>query len=129
MPLAADGPDQGAQAMTSEHEAALQVTRLLWKLENELDAAFATAGELATALPRARAEARLSAVVGQHAFEMLGQAMMAIGQARGHAVQSHRILEKVGQTIGFDANEYGDNRPKPPQTTGILEALPLRAAA
>ena len=54
---------------------------------------------------------------------------MAIGQARGHAVQSHRILEKVGQTIGFDADEYGDNRPKPPQTTGIVEALPLRAAA
>lgn len=115
--------------MTAEHEAAVQVTRLLWQLENELDAAFATAGALATALPRARAEARLSAVVGQHAFEQLGQAMMAIGQARGHAVQSHRILEKVGQTIGFDADEYGDNRPKPPQTTGIVEALPLRAAA
>ena len=115
--------------MTTEHEAALQVTQLLWKLENELDTAFSTAGQLAMALPRARAEARLSAVVGQHAFEMLGQAMMAIGQARGHAVQSHRILEKVGKTIGFDADGYGDNHPKPPETTGVITATPLRVAA
>jgi len=115
--------------MTTEHEAALQVTKLLWKLEDELDVAFATAGELAMALPRARVEARLSAVVGQHAFEMLSQAMMAIGQARGHAVQSHRSLEKVGKTIGFDADEYGDNHPKPPEATGAITAMPLRAAA
>ncbi|WP_343529043.1 hypothetical protein [Sphingomonas sp.] len=115
--------------MTTEHEAAVQVTRLLWKLEDELDAAFATAGELAMALPRARHQAKLSAVVGQHAFEMLSQAMMAIGQARGHAVQSHRILEKVGKTIGFDADEYGDNHPKPPEATGTIAAMPLRAAA
>ncbi|MDQ1158698.1 hypothetical protein QE385_003025 [Sphingomonas sp. SORGH_AS 950] len=115
--------------MMTEHESALQVTELLWKLENDLDAAFATAGALAMALPRARAEAKLSAVVGQHAFEMLGQAMMAIGQARGHTVQSHRILEKVGKTIGFDADEYGDNRPKPPEVTGTVSPMPLRAAA
>ena len=53
----------------------------------------------------------------------------AIGQARGHAVQSHRILEKVGQTIGFDADNYGDNRPKPPEVTGTVATMPLRAAA
>ena len=91
--------------MMTEQDAALQVTQLLWKLENELDAAFSTVGELAMALPRARAEAKLSAVVGQHAFEQIGQAMLAIGNARGHTVQSHRILEKVGKTIGFDADE------------------------
>ncbi|MET4896358.1 hypothetical protein RN629_04175 [Sphingomonadaceae bacterium jetA1] len=105
------------------------MTQLLWKLEKELDAAFATAGELATALPRARTAARLSAVVGQHAFEALSQTMLAIGHARGHAVQSHRVLDKVGKTIGFDADDYGDNRPKPPEVAGALTALPLRAAA
>ncbi|MDY0959938.1 MULTISPECIES: hypothetical protein [unclassified Sphingomonas] len=115
--------------MTAEHEAAVQVTQLLWKLENELDAAFATAGALATALPRARSEARLSAVVGQHAFEQLSQALMAIGQARGHAVQSHRVLEKVGKTIGFDADDYGDTRPKPPSVTADIVPVPLRVAA
>ncbi|MCT8001720.1 hypothetical protein NZL82_07485 [Sphingomonas sanguinis] len=115
--------------MTAEHEAAVQVTRLLWKLENDLDAAFATAGALAVALPQARAEAKLSAVVGQHAFELLSQAMLAIGQARGAAVQSHRVLEKVGKTIGFDADDYGDTRPKPPEVTGLVAPTPLRVAA
>ncbi|HJO66073.1 MAG: hypothetical protein MIK27_10905 [Sphingomonas sanguinis] len=119
----------GALEMTSENEAAVQVTRLLWQLENELDAAFATAGALAIALPRARTQARLSAVVGQHAFESLSQALMAIGQARGHTVQSHRVLEKVGKTIGFDADEYGDTRPKPPSITADVTPVPLRVAA
>ncbi|MGE7206365.1 hypothetical protein ACQKJZ_11870 [Sphingomonas sp. NPDC019816] len=115
--------------MMTEQDAALQVTRLLWKLENELDAAFSTVGELAMALPRARTEAKLSAVVGQHAFEQIGQAMLAIGNARGHTVQSHRILEKVGHMIGFDADEYGDNRPKPPEVATTVTAMPLRTAA
>lgn len=119
----------GEQAMITEQDAALQVTQLLWKLENELDAAFSTVGELAMALPRARAEARLSAVVGQHAFEQIGEAMLAIGTARGHTVQSHRILEKVGKTIGFDADDYGDTRPKPPEVTGSVAPMPLRVAA
>lgn len=115
--------------MTAEHDVAVQVTQLLWQLENELDAAFATAGALATALPRARAEARLSAVVGQSAFELLSQALMAIGQARGAAVQSHRVLEKVSKTIGFDADDYGDTRSKPPEVTGQVAPMPLRVAA
>ncbi len=78
------------------------------------------------ALPRARAEAKLSAVVGQHAFEMLGQAMMAIGQARGHAVQSHRILEKVGKTIGFDAMAMATTIPSRPRRP--VRSRPRRCA-
>lgn len=98
--------------MNNEHAAAVDVTHLLWKLEEQLDAAFATSGELAAALPRARTAARLPAIAGQQAFELVSQAMMAIGAARGHTVQGHRVLEKVGRTIGYDA-DYGDTRPKP----------------
>ena len=63
--------------MMTEQDAALQVTQLLWKLENELDAAFS----------------------------------------------------KVGKTIGFDADEYGDNHPKPPEVAGSITTMPLRVAA
>lgn len=92
--------------------AADAVAKLLWKLEAQLDDAFATGGELAATLPRARRQARLPAVAGQTAFEQLGQALLAISAARGHTVAGHRVLEKVGRTLGYDA-DYGDNRPKP----------------
>lgn len=37
--------------------------------------------------------------------------------------------EKVGKTIGFDADEYGDNHPKPPEVAGSITTMPLRVAA
>ncbi len=90
--------------MTAEHEAAVQVARLLGQLENDLDAAFATAGALAVALPRARAKARLSAAVGRHALELLSRAMMTIDRACGDDIGS----DGVGTEVAFDAGDHDD---------------------
>lgn len=111
--------------MTAGHDAGGQVARLLGQLENDLDAAFATAGALAAALPQGRAEARLSAVVGQHALELLNRAAQTIGQGGDHIVQSPRTGEKPG----FDADDHGDDRARRREATGLDVRTPPRVAA
>jgi len=105
--------------MTAEHEAAVQVARLLGQLENDLDAAFATAGALAVALPQARAEARLSAAVGRHALELLSRAMMTIDRACG---------DGVGVKVGFDSGDR-DDRAKSLEAARLVAPTRPRVAA
>lgn len=113
---------------TDTQEAAQAVAHLLWRLETQLDEAFATGGELLAALPRARHAANLPAVVGQQAFEVFSQAILAIGAARGHTVAGHRVVEKVGRQIGFETS-FGDEKPKPVSSPMGAEAGHLRVAA
>lgn len=108
--------------------AADALAALLWKLERQLDDAFETSGELLAALPRARAEAKLPAIHGQSAFELFSQATMAIGAARGHTVQGHRVIEKVGKQIGVETS-FGDESPKPDFAPTGIDAGHLRVAA
>ncbi len=104
------------------------VAQLLWKLETQLDEAFATGGELLASLPRARAAANLPAIAGQQAFEVLSQAIMAIGAARGHTVAGHRVVEKVGRQIGYETS-FRDEKPKPDFAPTGADAGHLRIAA
>jgi len=104
------------------------VAQLLWTLETQLDQAFATGGELLAALPRARHAARLPAIAGQQAFEVLGQAILAIGAARGHTVAGHRVIEKIGKQIGYETS-FGDEQPRPDFTQTGIDAGHLRVVA
>lgn len=112
--------------MTNMPDAADQVAMLLRQLETELDQAFATGGRLAAALPQARTEARLSAVVGHQAYEHFSNAIVAIGAARGHAVAGHRILDVLAAKLGYET-AFGDVQPKPAFTGA--DAAHLRVAA
>jgi hypothetical protein len=109
-------------------DAADAVAQLLWRLETQLDEAFATGGDLLAALPRARTAARLPAIAGQQAFEVLGQAILAIGSARGHTVAGHRIIEKLGKQIGYETS-FGDEKPKPEFAPTGADVSHLRVAA
>ncbi|HVF92933.1 MAG TPA: hypothetical protein VM900_01320 [Sphingomonas sp.] len=108
--------------------AADALAALLWRLEAELDEAFATGGELLTALPRARLASNLPAVAGQAAFEQFSQALLAIGTARGHIVAGHRVVEKVGKQIGYETS-FGDEKPKEVFGPTGSSASHLRVAA
>ena len=108
--------------------AADALAALLWRLETQLDEAFATGGELLAALPRARSAAKLPAIAGQQAFEVFGQAILAIGAARGHTVAGHRVIEKLGRQIGYETS-FGDEQPKPDLVPSGVDASHLRVAA
>lgn len=112
--------------MNTMNDAAADVANPLRPLERDLDQAFATSGRLAAALPAARAEAKLSAVVGQQAFEHIGNALLAIGAARGHTVAGHRVLEVLATKLGLET-AYGDEQPK--QGFTGADASHLRVAA
>ena len=100
--------------MEDTKTTATDVATLLREFERRIDLAYSAFGDLASALPRARMEARLSAVVGQSVIERVGDAGAAIGAARGHAVIAHRLLERIAKTIGMDDGaNLGDERPKP----------------
>ena len=114
----------------ANQSAADEVARLLHDLEQQLDVAFERAGELAAALPRARLENRLSAVVGQPVFSHLTQSMHSISEARGHLVSMHRSIEAVAKATGIEVRAWGDVHPKPPIPLLQGEEQPrLRAAA
>lgn len=69
--------------------------------EAAVDAAFAKVAHLAAAIPAARLEASLSAVVGQPVFFRLAEGMEALAQARARLVDAHSELTKVGDQIGL----------------------------
>jgi hypothetical protein len=104
------------------------VAELLWRLEAQLDDAFATGGELLSALPMARRASNLPAIAGQAAFEKFSQTLLAISEARGHVVAGHRVIEKVGKQIGYETS-FGEEKPKDGFVPTGADASHLRVAA
>lgn len=75
--------------------------------ESAIDAALVEAATLTAMLPTARAEAYLSAVTGQRAFEGVAASVGALTQARGHLVQTHNTLAALGRRLGLETLAAG----------------------
>jgi hypothetical protein len=106
---------------------AQQVADRLFALENSIDAALAQAAELTAALPKARSEARLSAMVGQAALDRTAASLAALVEARRCIVDAHAQLDAVRGEIGLREVNVGDAGPKPSILTG--DASRLRSVA
>jgi len=85
--------------------------------ERQLDDALTTFGKIASALPQARMELNLSAVVGHKVLEHFHQSGSAVVSARGHSVAGHRLVDKVAQALDIPM-AAGDERPKPSNDDG-----------
>jgi len=96
--------------------AAMKVAQSLWAAEDAIDAALARAAEFNGTLVTARAEADLSAVVGQDAFEVSASAFAALARARADIVEAHRRLSETRIQVGLRTVSVGDEPPK--QVTG-----------
>lgn len=70
--------------------------------ETAIDAALHETAMLAAMLPRARAEAFLSAVTGQKVFEGVAAGLSALTEARGHLVDSHHALAGLARRLGLE---------------------------
>lgn len=79
----------------------------LYAAEFAIDQAVIDCATLAAALPAARAEAWLSAVTGQRAFEGTAGAITALTEARSHLVQTHNTLSALARKLGMDALAVG----------------------
>jgi hypothetical protein len=79
---------------------AQEVAQKLGAVEQHIDQTLVAAGVLLSALPDARVRARLSAVVGQDALDLVAQATVMLSQARGKFVEAHHALAETGDQIG-----------------------------
>lgn len=79
----------------------------LYAAESAIDQALIETATLAAALPAARADAWLSTVTGQRAFEGTAATISALAAARAHIVQTHNTLSALARKLGLDALAVG----------------------
>lgn len=79
----------------------------LYAAETAIDLALARTATLAAALPEARADARLSAVTGQRAFDGVTGAVSALSNARAQLVGAHQTLAALARKLGLDVLAVG----------------------
>lgn len=90
-----------------------QVAASLFEAETAIDAALAKTAALAGVMPGLRAQAGLSALIGQEAVEWTSRSITALAEARRAVVEAHKELSLAQKQIGLGAVMYGDGAPKP----------------
>jgi len=93
-------------------EVAQKVADRLFAVESAIDIALTRAAELNAAMPMARAEARLPAMIGQSAFDCAAEAFTALVAARRRIVETHESLDHARAQIGLREVATGDSVPK-----------------
>lgn len=72
-----------------------------------IDAALTETATLTAMLPAARAQAYLSAVTGQKAFDGAAASITALAEARSHLVDTHNTLAALARRLGLDTVAVG----------------------
>lgn len=79
----------------------------LYAAETAIDQALRETAMLAAVLPTARADAYLSAVTGQRAFDGAAASISALAEARSHLIQTHNTLAALARKLGLDTLAVG----------------------
>ena len=98
--------------LKNRRDAAIKVIDSLYAAEHAIDAALARAAELNATLVNARIEAKVSAVVGQNAFEGAAAAFAALARARADIVETHNRLSDTKIQMGLRTLASGDGEDK-----------------
>lgn len=110
-----------------------QVAASLFEAETAIDAALAKTARLAGVMPSLRADAGLSALIGQDAVERASDAIAALTAARRAIVETHKELSTAQEQIGLGAVMYGDMGEKPTlrlsPSRRALRSVPVQRAA
>jgi hypothetical protein len=110
--------------LNKRRAAAERVAKLLGAAETAIDQALTCAAELNAALPAARTEAGLSAVVGQDALDGAAGVYAKLVKARRGIVETHRRLDQTKTQIGLGTIAIGDGLDKPAPIKASGEAEP-----
>jgi hypothetical protein len=90
--------------------AAELVAANLFPAEADIETAFISLSSLATAFLQARASAKLSHVVGQDAFDQIGEATNYLFKARSKLIDAHRSLHQAQADIGLREVSFGPSQ-------------------
>lgn len=113
--------------MNNRIEIAHRVADQLFSTEAAIDAALSQAAALAGLMPSIRADAQLSAIVGQDALERAIEVVSALGAARRQIVETHRQLSVTQRKMGLGHLAFGGGD-KPNFAAG-LTSVPTAVAA
>jgi hypothetical protein len=94
---------------TKRLEAAKTVAHHLFAAEEAIDIAVTRIAELNAAMPLARLDANISAIVGQSAFGTCTDALSHVAKAREQIVATHMHLKSASDQIGLQAVSFGDS--------------------
>ena len=93
--------------LNKRRTAAIKVAEGLFSLEKAIDQALAQAAELNAVMPAAWAEAGISPVVGQEAFDEAAAVFAALATARRRVVCTHQHLDETKNRIGLRTVNFG----------------------
>tara|TARA_R110000824_G_scaffold353214_4_gene540330 strand:- start:1776 stop:2135 length:360 start_codon:yes stop_codon:yes gene_type:complete len=100
--------------LKQRRNAAENLARRLFATEQAVDEAICKMADLTGYMPKARADANLSAVVGQDAISHAAETLSALIGARGQLVATHNRLAETRDQIGLQAMAMGSGDMKPP---------------
>lgn len=107
--------------------AAKKVADRLYAAETALDEAISRASELNAAIPAARVEAKVSALIAHEASENVADALAVLAKARGLLMTAHGNLDTAKDQMGLRTHAFGAGFPKPWPETGRLRAVDTAA--
>lgn len=108
-------------------EVAKKVASSLWDTELQIDTSVCHAGDLISAVARARADAHLAAGVTQDTLELLGESMNSLLRSRRQLVDAHDRLDVIRRHMNLPTISWGDKVPF--LSTEVEETATLRAVA
>ena len=103
------------------------VAASLFEAETAIDAALGKAANLAGVMPSMRAEAGVSALIAQGAYEWTSKSILALTEARRAIVEAHKELSIAQKQIGLGAVAYGE--PDKPEDPGVRTLHAVAPAA
>lgn len=92
-------------------DVARKVATSLWEAELQMDTSVCQAGDLISAVARARSEAKLGAGVTQEALELLGESMNSLLRSRRQMVDAHQQLDVIRRHMNLPTISWGDKIP------------------
>lgn len=116
--------------MTNKAEIARTVASHLLATEEAIDTAIACAAGLVGSMPVARQGTRVSAAVGQPAFEQVIATMSVLGEARRRIVEAHQSLAESGRQARIPEENFGGfvDKPRLSARTGLQIVAESQAA-
>ncbi|WP_448585672.1 hypothetical protein [Thermaurantiacus sp.] len=94
-------------------EVAEKLAAQLFETETAVETALTRASAFLGAIPAARVDARLSATIGQEAFDHVVAAIAALNAARREMVEAHNALAEVQKRLGLAEVNFGAFIDKP----------------
>lgn len=98
---------------TKRIEVARSVATRLHAAEHALDVAATRIAELNAAMPMARIDANVSAMIGQAAFASSTDALALVARVREQLVATHLHLKTASNDMGLSEVSYGDSLKAP----------------